>query len=63
MRAPWRASSRQDQNPISRNDRMLVSSQQITSSSRLSASTTPSMAAMNSSSRLKKRTAEALRGR
>ncbi len=42
---------------------MLVSSQQITSSSRLSARTTPSMAVMNNSSRQKKRTAEALRGR
>jgi hypothetical protein len=48
MRAPWRASWRPVQKPISRNELMLVSSQNTTSSSRLCASTTPSMAPMNS---------------
>ncbi len=42
---------------------MLVISQNTASSSRLLDSTTPSIAAMNSSSREKKRTVDSLRGR
>ena len=48
MRAPRRASARCDQNPISRNELIEVSSQNTTSSSTLPASTTPSIAPMNS---------------
>ena len=50
-RAPRRASASRRQNPIRRNELRLVSSQKVTSSNRFSASTTPSIAPMNSSSR------------
>ena len=55
MRAPSRASARWRQKPISRNDDRLVSSQNTTSSIRLSAITRPSMAPMNSMRNRKKR--------
>ncbi|XQU72057.1 hypothetical protein OJJOAM_004846 [Cupriavidus sp. H18C1] len=63
MRAPLRASERYDQKPISRKETMLVNSQNTTSSSRLLDSTTPSIAAMNSSSNAKKRAVDWLRDR
>ena len=49
--APSHAAGRCQWKPISRKDDTLVSSQKTSSSTRLSASTTPIMAALNSSSR------------
>lgn len=57
MRAPSRASLRCDQNPISRNELILVSSQNTISKSRLPDSTMPSIAPMNSNRYAKKRDA------
>ena len=53
IRAPCRASARSLQYPTSRNELTLVSSQNTTSSNRLSARTMPSIAAMKSISRPK----------
>ena len=50
MRAPWRASARACQNPISRNEATLVSSQKTARRRRLSASATPSIAAIKNAS-------------